>query len=89
MTALSIIIPEALAHDSARVAKKMNMSRAQFIRLAIENEINHYHVQTEQIAMAAGFKALEHHPEYLNEINTLEGLNAMLPDEVEGAWWKK
>jgi len=39
MTALSINISDELAQDSLSIAKDMHISRTQFIRLAIENEI--------------------------------------------------
>jgi len=41
-TALSIVVPDELAKDSSLIAKKMHISRSQFIRLAIENEIKAY-----------------------------------------------
>ena len=75
MTALSIIIPDALAQDSTLIAKKMHISRSQFIRLAIENEVKAYQVKREQQAILAGFKAIKRHATYLEEINELEKLD--------------
>jgi len=87
MTALSIIIPDALAQDSSWIAKKMHISRSQFIRLAIENEIKAYRLKKEQQAMIAGFKALKQQAGYLEEINEFEQLDVDLKDE--GEWWKE
>jgi metal-responsive CopG/Arc/MetJ family transcriptional regulator len=88
MTALSIIIPDALAQDSTLIAKKMHISRSQFIRLAIENEVKAYQVKREQQAMLAGFRAIKRHATYLEEIDELEQLDVKLKDEDE-AWWKE
>ena len=88
MTALSIVVPDELAQDSALIAKKMHISRSQFIRLAIENEIKAYRLMREQQDMVVGFKALKQQASYLNEMNDLEQLDVNLKDE--GAfWWKK
>lgn len=88
MAALSIMVPDALAEDSLWIAKKMHISRSQFIRLAIEHEIKAYRLMREQQEMVTGFKALKQHADYLDEINDLEQLDVNLKDEGE-FWWKK
>ena len=88
MTALSIVIPDALAQDSSWIAKKMHISRSQFIRLAIENEIKAYRLRREQQDMVAGFQTLKQQAGYLSEIDDLEQLDVILKDEGE-FWWKK
>ena len=88
MTALSIVLPEELAQKSAFVAKKMHITRSQFIRLAIENELKTYRLMMEQQAMVAGFSALKQQTSYLNEITDLEQLDVTLNDEGEW-WWKE
>ena len=88
MTALSIVVPDALAEDSSWVAQKMHISRSQFIRLAIENEIKAYRLMREQEKMIDGFKALKQHEGYLEEMNALEQLDVNLKDEGE-FWWKE
>ena len=75
MTALSIVLPDELAEDSSLIAKTMHISRSQFIRLAIENEIKAYRLKKEQQNMVVGFKALKQQVSYLEEINDLEGLD--------------
>lgn len=88
MTALSIVIPDVLAQDSSWIAKKMHISRSQFIRLAIENEIKAYRLRKEQQDMVAGFKAVKQQASYLDEMNDLEQLDVNLKDEGE-FWWKE
>ena len=69
MTVLSIVVPDELAQDSSLIAKKMHISRSQFIRLAIENEIKAYRLRREQQDMVAGFNALKQQAGYLDEVN--------------------
>jgi len=88
MTALSIVVPDELAQDSSLIAKKMHMSRSQFIRLAIENEIKAYRLKREQQDMVVGFIALKQQASYLNEMNDFEQLDVDLIDEGE-FWWKE
>lgn len=88
MTALSIVVPDELAENSALIAKKMHISRSQFIRLAIENEIKAYRLMKEQQGMVGGFKALKQQASYLEEMNDLEQLDVKLKDEGE-CWWKE
>ncbi len=88
MTALSIVVPDTLAEDSSFIAKKMHISRSQFIRLAIENEIKAYRLMREQQNMVAGFRALKQQASYLDEMNLLEQLDVNLKDEGE-FWWKE
>lgn len=88
MTALSIVVPDALAEDSSLIAKKMHISRSQFIRIAIENEIKAYRLMKEQQDMAVGFRALKQQTSYLDEIDELERLDVNLKDEGE-FWWRE
>lgn len=88
MTALSIVVPDILAQDSSWIAKKMHISRSQFIRLAIENEVKAYRLILEQQDMAAGFRALKQQTSYLDEMHDLEQLDVNLKEEGE-FWWKE
>jgi metal-responsive CopG/Arc/MetJ family transcriptional regulator len=88
MTALSIVVPDELALNSSLIAKKMHISRSQFIRLAIENEIKAYQLMREQQEMVVGFRALKQQASYLDEINDIEQLDVHLKDEGD-FWWKK
>jgi len=88
MTALSIVIPDELAQDSSVIAKKMHISRSQFIRLAIKNEINAYRLMRAQQAMVDGFKTLKQKESYCDEISDIEQLDVHLQDDGE-LWWEK
>ncbi|MDP3705378.1 MAG: hypothetical protein Q8R24_05660 [Legionellaceae bacterium] len=88
MTALSIVVPDELAQDSLLIAKKMHISRSQFIRLAIANEIKAYRLMREQQDMVVGFRALKQQASYLDEITDLEQLDVKLKDDGE-FWWKE
>jgi len=88
MTALSINISDELAQDSLSIAKDMHISRTQFIRLAIENEIKAYKLKKEQSKMASGFKVLKKNHDYLHDVEELEGLDTPLIDEGD-RWWEK
>ena len=88
MTALSIIVPNELALDSLLIAKQMHISRAQFIRLAIEKEITSYKLRKEQSRMASSFNALKKQHDYLVDTDDIERLDTPLIDEGD-SWWKK
>ncbi len=88
MTALSIMVPDELALDSSLIAKQMHISRSQFIRLAIENEIKSYKIKKAQKAMVAAFNTIKQHPGYLIEMDEIERLDDPLKAEGE-FWWKK
>ncbi len=87
MTALSIVVPDDLARDSLLIAKRLHISRSQFIRLAIENEIKAYKLAKEQQDMLVGFKAVKDNLDYLEDIEKLEQLDVILKNEGE-SWWK-
>lgn len=86
MTALSILVPNELAQDSLLIAKQMHISRSQFIRIAIENEIKSFMIKKEQDRMVSGFKALKKNRDYLVELDEIAALDTPLKEEDE-SWW--
>ena len=88
MTALSIVVPDELAESSSLIAKKMHISRSQFISIAIENEIKAYRLRKDQQEMVVGFQALKQQASYLDEMNDFEQLDVNLKDEGE-FWWEE
>ena len=87
-TAISIQLPIRLASSSQKLAKHLHMSRAEFIRMAIEHEIQHWKRKQAQMAMAKAFAKLDKNKDYLLESDEImDGLNEFLSDE--GRWWKK
>lgn len=85
-TALSIHLPDELASASTTIAKHMHISRSQFIRLAVENEIKAFKLRKEQEKMAHGFKMLANDPNYLDDIEEIVNLETPLNNE-EDEWW--
>jgi len=89
MTTLSIILPDTLAKASQEAAQKLGVSRTQFIRQAIAHEIDHFHAQLEEIAMAKSMEAMKKDKRYLAESDDImDTFNADLPKEKK-EWWKK
>lgn len=86
--AISIYLPVSLAQISQKLAKQLHMSRAEFIRMAIEHEITNWQMKQEQMAMAKSFALMNKNEDYLAESDEiLEGLDEPLNDEDQ--WWKK
>jgi predicted transcriptional regulator len=89
MTSLSLVLPEALAQASQSAARKLRVSRTQFIRQAIVHELENLRKRDEQLAMVKSIKAMKASPEYLAESEEIEeGFKFSLPDE-EDNWWSK
>lgn len=88
MTALSIQLTDSIAKDTARVAKKLGISRAEFIRKAIIHELEIFKIQTQQNRIIKSFNAMKLDSEYLKESNIIDNTDSDLPIEKD-EWWKK
>lgn len=89
MTAISIHVPNTLAKNSRKVASTLGISRAEFIRMAIEKAIQEWEKEQEIAGMLKAFIAMKNNPEYLKEAEEImDGLNSELPEE-EDEWWIK
>ena len=89
MTALSIILSDALAKASQEAAGTLGISRTQFIRQAIIHELENFQTQLEQEAIVSSIAAMKKSKSYLKEAEKIEQeLNLDLPTEEEG-WWNK
>lgn len=89
MATLSIILPDTLAKASQEAAKKLGVSRTQFIRRAIAHELESFQSQLEQEAMAKSMNAMKKSKSYLQESEEIiEGFHSILPKE-EKEWWNK
>ncbi len=87
MISLSITLPNNIATASNEVAKKLGISRTEFIRKAVIHELNNFQVHLEQNDIIKSFTAMKKSKEYLKESEELiEGLNSNLPQEKE-EWW--
>lgn len=88
MSALSIILPDEMAKASRVAAKKLGVSRTQFIRLAITHELEHFETQREQAAILKSITAMKKSTRYLKESeNIIENFSSELPKD-EDEWWK-
>ncbi|OGT53450.1 MAG: hypothetical protein A3E84_02895 [Gammaproteobacteria bacterium RIFCSPHIGHO2_12_FULL_42_13] len=64
------------------------ISRAEFIRMAIEHEINRWRLKQALLAMAKSFESMRGNKKYLREADEIMlGFDSPLPEEDE--WWKK
>lgn len=89
MAALSLILPDKLAEASQKAARKLGVSRTQFIRQAIVHELQNLQAQLELESMAKSFSAMKKHSDYLQEMNEIDKVfSTDLPNDKE-QWWKK
>ena len=89
MTALSIVLPDNLAKESQEAARRLHLTRTEFIRQAIIHELEKLHKQFEQEAMSRSFQAMKKSPKYLAESDAIDqGLKGALPKDKDD-WWKK
>ncbi|MCC8371854.1 MAG: ribbon-helix-helix domain-containing protein [Rickettsia endosymbiont of Pseudomimeciton antennatum] len=89
MTSLSITLPDTIARASNEAAKKLGISRTEFIRQAIIHELNNFQLQAEQVAIVKSFTAMKKSKEYIEEmVEITETLNSELPQEGK-KWWNK
>lgn len=63
MTTLSIAIPNDMAKESQHVVKKLGVSRTDFIRQAIQHELEQFHKQLSE-AVARAFVAMKSDKNY-------------------------
>jgi predicted transcriptional regulator len=88
MTALSIQISDSIAKDTAKVAKKLGISRTEFIRKAIIHELEDFKIQTQQNHIIKSFNAMKSDSDYLKESDFIDSTNSDLPIEKD-EWWNK
>jgi len=89
MTNLSINFPDNIVKVTSEVAKKLGVSRTEFIRQAVVHELNNFQIQLEQNNIIKSFAAMKKSKKYQEDTEILmEGLNSVLPEEEE-EWWSK
>ncbi|MFP3017661.1 MAG: CopG family transcriptional regulator [Candidatus Tisiphia sp.] len=67
MISLSITLPNNIATTNNEVAKKLGISRTEFIRKAVIHELNNFQVHLEQNDIIKNFTAMKKSKEYLKE----------------------
>jgi metal-responsive CopG/Arc/MetJ family transcriptional regulator len=88
MAALSINLPDPIAKASNEVAKRIGISRTEFIRQAIIHELKIVESKFELEEMVKSFNSIKTSKKYHNEVIILENLDSELPLE-ENEWWNK
>ncbi len=89
MSAIQLRLPSELASASADVAHEMGVSRSEWIRQAIEHELERYRALREKRAMAAALQAMSSDPAARALADDLDaGDHDVLPTE-EDAWWRR
>jgi len=88
-TTLSINLPDQLAKASQEAAKRMGLSRTEFIRQAIAHEIAQFEANLEEKEIASAMLAMKKAKHYLNESNEImNGFSDELPKDKK-EWWNK
>lgn len=89
MTALSINLPELLTKESTLIAKKLGISRTEFIKQAIVHELENLKRKQAQANIVKSFASMKKSEAYVKQADQIiDGLEDLLPDE-EDLWWKK
>jgi metal-responsive CopG/Arc/MetJ family transcriptional regulator len=90
MTALSLILPDAIAKASREAARKLGITRTQFIRLAVLHELEAFEAKQEQTAMAKAMIAMKTSHSYSQDTSKLlSDFPTDLPAEKDEWWIKK
>lgn len=89
ITTLSITLPDNVAKASNEVAKRLKISRTQFIRQAVIHELNSFQTRLEQGNIIKSLAAMKNSKKYNQDIEELTlDLNSDLPQE-RAEWWSK
>lgn len=89
MTSLSITLPDTIAKASNEAAKKLGVSRTEFIRRAIIHELDDFKTKSEEIGMIKSFNAMKRSTKYSEESEKIMDnlFTDLLQEEKE--WWSK
>ncbi len=89
MAALSINLPDNLTEESTIFAKKLGISRTEFIKRAIIHEVEEIKKQEVQKGLISSLTAMKKDKLYQKHIQEVtEEFEDCLPNE-ELQWWKK
>jgi metal-responsive CopG/Arc/MetJ family transcriptional regulator len=88
MTAILINIPESIKEESTKAAKYLGLTRTEFIKQAIMNELDNFKKLREEAKIAKAFKAMKKSKTYLAESNEImDGFDVKISEDE--AWWSK
>lgn len=87
MTALSLTLPDPMVKASTAAAKRLGLSRTQFIRQAITHELQQIQARQEIEAMAHCLVAMNKDRAYLKAVAEMDhDFDVELPDEGKSRW---
>jgi antitoxin component of RelBE/YafQ-DinJ toxin-antitoxin module len=88
MTAILINIPESIKEESTKAAKYLGLTRTEFIKQAIMNELDNFKKLRVEAKIAKAFKAMKKSKTYLAESNEImDGFDVKISEDE--AWWSK
>lgn len=67
MAAVLINLPESIKKDSTKVAKRLGVSRTEFIKQAIIHELDNFKRKTEEAKIARVFQSMRKSKSYLSD----------------------
>lgn len=87
MVNLSISLPNDIAQASNKIAKKLGISRTEFIRQAVTHELKNVQSRLEQNKIIQCFNSMKSSNTYIEESEEIiSELDINISDEQEG-WW--
>jgi len=90
MKNLSISLSKDLIIDSDEAAKKLGVTRTEFIRQSVIHELKSFKIESVEKNMIESFEAMKKSKDYLIESEELDvGFGCDLKNKDIGEWWKK
>ncbi|MDC0865103.1 hypothetical protein OAP56_04070 [Rickettsiaceae bacterium] len=82
--------PESTIVDSDKQAKKLGISRSDFIRLSVIHELKDISKKNQEDNIISSFNSMKKSKEYLSEGCSLDdGLSEAINIDEGDNWWKK
>ena len=78
MTVILINLPDNIKQEITKVTKQLGLSRAEFIKQAITNELDNFKKKTEEYKIAKSLQAMKKSKTYISE-------SAEIMDNLN--WW--
>ena len=89
MKNLLLSFPEVLIRKSDKAANQLGVSRSEFIRQSVIDELNKLTKQTKETNIISSFNAMKKSNEYLKESEILDdGFAEKINIDEDDKWWK-
>jgi metal-responsive CopG/Arc/MetJ family transcriptional regulator len=89
MASLSITLPDTLAEASNEAARSLGVSRTEFIRRAIVQELELFKIKARESEIIKSFEAMKNSKEYLKEAEDITETLFLELSQEENEWWNK